>query len=119
MATTRFEQVGVWQKAHASVLAVYQLTAQFPKHETYSLSSQLRRAAVSVPANFAEGYKKASRADKARFLNIAQGSLEESRYYLILARDLGYADTTEMTRNLEEISRMLTAYHRQLLSPVS
>ncbi|HEX8342074.1 MAG TPA: four helix bundle protein [Tepidisphaeraceae bacterium] len=117
--TQRFEQVGVWQKAHAWVLSVYRLTEQFPKHETYGLASQLRRAAVSIPANFAEGYKKRSRADKARFLNIAQGSLEESRYYLILAKDLGYADTMEMQSNLDEISRMLDAYVRRLLSPVS
>jgi hypothetical protein len=68
------------------------MTSAFPKSETYGLAAQARRAAVSVPANIAEGFKKRGRLDKARFMNIAQGSLEESRYYLILARDLGYVD---------------------------
>lgn len=111
-ATRRFEEVGVWKKAHAWVLAVYQLTAQFPKHETYGLSSQLRRSAVSVPANFAEGYRKTSRTDKARYMNIAQGSLEESRYYLILARDLGYAirrRPQSIQRRSVECCRLTTA----------
>ena len=82
-----FPDVAVWQKAHAWVLAVYRLTESFPRHELFGLTSQLRRAAVSIPANFAEGYKKRSTADKARFYNIAQGSIEECRYYLILAHD--------------------------------
>jgi len=79
----------------------------------------MRRAAVSIPANFAEGYKKRGRSDKARFMNIAQGSVEEVRYYLILSSDLGYADTEKAMRDLDEVSRMLDAYHRTLLSPVS
>jgi four helix bundle protein len=74
------------------------MTAQFPKYETYGLSQQMRRAAVSVPANIAEGFRKRGRPDKARFLNTAEGSLEESRYYLILAQDLGYAATDELAR---------------------
>ena len=118
-ATQRFQDVGVWKKSHAWVLSIYRLTEAFPKHEIYGLRSQLRRAAVSVPANFAEGYKKIGRADKARFLNIAQGSIEESRYYLILTADLGYANTTEAMIALDEVSRMLDAYHHRLLSPVS
>ena len=87
-----FENVALWKKAHAWVLDVYRFTEGFPKHEMFGLTSQLRRAAVSVPDNFAEGFQKTSRADKVRFYNIAQGSLEESRYYLILARDLNYGD---------------------------
>jgi len=118
-ATQRFEQVVVWQKAHALVLGVYRLTESFPKHELFGLVSQMRRAAVSIPANFAEGYKKRGRSDKARFMNIAQGSVEEVRYYLILSSDLGYADTEKAMRDLDEVSRMLDAYHRTLLSPVS
>jgi four helix bundle protein len=100
----------VWQKAHRFVLSVYRLSEHFPAKETYGLTSQFRRAAVSVPANIAEGFKKRSKPDKARFMNIAQGSLEECRYYLILTRDLGYGDTHELTTQLEEVSRMLDSY---------
>ena len=88
-----FRELVVWQKAHRFVLSVYEMTAAFPKHETYGLAAQLRRAAVSIPANIAEGFRKRSKPDKVRFLNIAEGSLEESRYYLILAQDLDYAQT--------------------------
>jgi four helix bundle protein len=102
-----FEDVTVWKKAHGWVLAIYRFTEAFPKHETFGLTSQLRRAAVSVPANFAEGFKKRGKSDKARFYNIAQGSLEECRYYLILSRDLGYGETRVLMESLEEISRML------------
>lgn len=116
MAAKTFEDVAVWKKAHAWVLAVYRFTEKFPRHELFGLTSQLRRAAVSIPANFAEGFKKKSRADKARFYNIAQGSLEECRYYMILARDLGYADTADLLSSLEEISRMLEAYSRSMLT---
>jgi four helix bundle protein len=70
----------------------------------------MRRAAVSVPANIAEGFKKKTLPDKAKYLNIAQGSLEESRYYLILARDLGYGDTSHLMMQLEETSKLLEAY---------
>jgi len=83
-----FEDLVVWQKAHSFVLAIYDSSATFPKQEMYGLVSQLRRAAVSIPANIVEGFKKRGRADKARFMNIAQGSAEECRYYLILSTDL-------------------------------
>jgi len=109
-----FEDLLVWQKAHAWVLGVYRFSENFPAKETYALTSQFRRSAVSVPANIAEGFKKAGAADKKRFMNIAQGSLEESRYYLILARDLGYGDSAELLQNLEEISRMLDAYTKAI-----
>ena len=89
-----FQDLIVWQKAHAFVLQVYEATRRFPKEELYGLSSQFRRAAVSIPANIAEGFRKQSKQDKARFLNISEGSLEECRYYLILAHDLGYLDKT-------------------------
>jgi four helix bundle protein len=116
MASKSFEQVIVWQKAHAWVLNVYRFSAAFPRHELFALTSQLRRAAVSVPANFAEGFKKRSRADKLRFYNMAQGSLEECRYYLILARDLDYGDSRPLLEQLQEISRMLDAYMLSLSS---
>ena len=114
-----FEDLIVWQKAHAWVLAVYRFTDSFPAKEVYSLTSQFRRSAVSIPANIAEGFKKTGVADKKRFMNIAQGSLEESRYYLILSRDLGYGDTAMLLQNLEEISRLLTAYTKAIETPGS
>jgi four helix bundle protein len=80
----------------------------------FGLVSQLRRAAVSVPANFAEGFKKRTNPDKARFYNIAQGSLEECRYYLILSRDLGYGETAGLMEQLREVSCMLDSYSRTL-----
>jgi four helix bundle protein len=106
----------VWQKAHAWVLVVYRLSEVFPAKENYALTSQLCRAAMSVPANIAEGFKKRGPRDKLRFFNIAQGSLEESRYFLILARDLGYADVRESQEKLEEVSRLLEAYYRTILN---
>jgi four helix bundle protein len=111
-----FEQLIVWQKAHQLVLGIYRFTENFPRHEIYGLTSQLRRAAVSVPANIAEGFKKRGRADKARFLNIAQASLEECRYYLILAKDLNYGDTTRLQPQLEEVSKLLGAYAAKILA---
>jgi four helix bundle protein len=99
------------------VLAVYRFTAGFPRPETYGLSLQMRRAAVSVAANIAEGLAKRSQAEKARFLNGAEGSVEESRYFLILAQDLaGYGQTPDLMRLLEEVSRLLNTYTRTLLA---
>ncbi len=94
-----FKDLIVWQKAHEFVFQVYILTGSFPKHETYGLSSQMRRAAVSIAANIAEGFRKRGKADKARFLNTAEGSLEESHYYLLLARDLHYAETEALMKS--------------------
>ena len=111
-----FTDVVVWQKAHAWVLDVYRFTETFPRHELFGLTSQLRRAATSIPANFAEGFGKRGVADKARFFNIAQGSIEECRYYLILAKDLGYGDTHQLAMSLEEVGRMLDAYSRAMTS---
>jgi four helix bundle protein len=99
------------------VLELYKLTGGFPKQEQYALTIQMRRAAVSIPANIAEGFRRRTRPEKARFLNIAQGSLEECRYYLILSQDLGYASTDALSNRIEEISRMLTAYTNALLTP--
>jgi len=104
-----FEDLIVWQKAHHFVLAVYRLTKTFPKDEMYGLSSQFRRASISVAANIAEGFGKRGKADKLRFLNIAQGSLEERRYYLILTRDLGYGDVNDLLIFIAEISKVLGA----------
>ena len=105
-----FEDVIAWQKAHQFVLDVYRLSECFPRHELFGLTSQLRRAAVSIPANFAEGFRKVTTADKLRFYGIALSSLEECRYYLRLAKDLKYGETEPLRSNLEEISKMLTSY---------
>lgn len=109
-----FQELLVWQKAHQLVLAVYRLTDAFPKHELFALTSQLRRAAVSVPANVAEGFRRRGLKDKIRFFNIAEGSLEEVQYYFILAKDLGYADTHLMTEQANEVSRLLDSYSRTM-----
>ncbi len=114
-----FEDLIVWQKAHAFVVAAYRFSDAFPPKEIYALTNQFRRAAVSIPANIAEGFKKTGVADKRRFMNTAQGSLEECRYYLILARDLGYGDDSQLRPQLEEVSRLLDAYTRAIETPGS
>ena len=104
-----FEQLEVWQWAHKLVLAVYHLTQSIPSDEKFGLIAQMRRAAVSVPANIAEGFKRHGRADKRHFYNIAQASLEELRYYFILCRDLGYKlDSPGLANQADHIGRMLT-----------
>jgi four helix bundle protein len=115
-AAKSFRDLLVWQKAHQFVLNVYEHSAAFPRVETYGLTSQLRRAAVSIPANISEGFRRRGKPDKARFLNIAQGSLEECRYYLILAQDLRYGSSEELMRQVEEVSRMLQVYARAVVS---
>ena len=109
-AIKTFEDVLVWQKAHAFVLLVYRATKRFPADEKYGLTSQLRRSAVSIPANFAEGFGKRTKADKLRFYTIARGSLEETRYYLILSKDLGLLTTDRLMTALQEVSKLLHGY---------
>ena len=116
---TRFEELLVWQKSHALALRVYRLTKGFPKEELFGLTSQMRRSAVSVPANIAEAFSKSSRPDKARIMNISQASLEELRYYVILGRDLGYIQKEIETSDLDDVARMLAAYIRTLKAPSS
>ena len=111
-----FQDLVVWQKAHQFVLAVHHYSDYFPQKEIYGLTSQFRRAAISIAASIAEGFKKKGVADKARFLNIAQGSLEECRYYLILAKDLGYGDSPELLPQLEEVSKLLEKYTTTILN---
>ena len=108
-----FQRVIAWQKAHEFVLLVYRISKHFPDDERFGLTSQLRRAAVSIEANIAEGYRKLSKSDKLRFLNIAQGSLEECRDYHILAKDLNYIDENEfeqMRISILMASKFLNAY---------
>ncbi|MDX2112037.1 MAG: four helix bundle protein [Verrucomicrobiota bacterium] len=109
-----FTDAVVWQKAHQFVLAVYRFTEVFPKHELFGLTSQLRRAAVSIPSNFAEGFKKRTKPDKLKFYNIAQGSIEECKYYLILTNDLKYGATSVLSIQLEEVARLLESYSAAL-----
>ena len=111
-----FRDLIVWQKAHQFVLSVYRSTAVFPKQELYGLTSQFRRAAVSIASNIAEGFKKTGKSDKCRYLNISQGSLEECRYYLILSQDLGYLDIQGLMCQLEEVSKLLEAYSKAILT---
>ena len=117
-AAKSFQDLIVWQKSHALALEVYRVTVHYPKSELYGLTSQVRRAATSVPANIAEGFKRASRADKARMLNLAQGSLEELRYFLLLANDLDYESRPRLAEDLDEVARLLDAYRRKILSSI-
>jgi four helix bundle protein len=105
-----FEDLIVWRKAHQYVLDCYKLTADFPRDEIFTLTAQMRRAAISIPANIAEGFRKRSTADRLRLYNISQGSIEESSYYLILTNDLGYADPSRLRSQLTEVSKLLEAY---------
>ena len=111
--TNNFHGIVAWQKAHELVLLVYNVTKSFTDYERFGLCSQFQRAAVSIPANIAEGYKKLSRADKLRFYNIAQGSLEECRYYVLLSKDLGYITEEHyniLFNTVEETSKLLNGY---------
>jgi len=108
----RFTELRVWQRSHALALDVYRLTRCFPVDERFGLVSQLRRAAASVPTNLAEGSKRRTSQDYARFLNIAEGSLAEVEYLLMLSRDLGYVQAEAVAPILvavADIARMLHA----------
>ena len=108
-----FENLIVWQKAHQFVLDVYKKTKSYPKDELFALTSQYRRAATSIAANIAEGYGKKGSSDKLRFYNIAEGSANECRYYIILSKDLGYVnpdDTNLLFNELTGIQKLLKSY---------
>ena len=111
-----FKELIVWQKAHQFALEIYRFTRAFPSDEKFGLTSQIRRAAVSVPANIAEGFPKRGASDKTRFFNIAQGSLEEVHYYLILAKDLGYGDSTKLVDLYDEVSEIVERLHPAILA---
>ena len=117
-----YRELTVWQKSYAFVLEVYRETGAFPRSELFGLTSQLRRAAVSVPANIAEGYCRDTRADYVRFLFIAQGSVGELDTLLSLARDLAYLDEAtaqQLTSLLTEVRRMLTRLVQSLRASTS
>jgi four helix bundle protein len=100
MATiASFPDLEVWREAHRLVLMIYQATATFPSGEQYGLTAQMRRAAVSIPANIVEGFKRRGWQEKVRFYNIAEASLEELKYFLILAHDLAYIQQVDLLEN--------------------
>ena len=106
---TSFRQLKAWQEAHELVLKVYQVTKGFPADERFGLVVQMRRAAVSVPANIAEGFKRRGIQDKVRFYNIAEGSLEEVKYFLILSQDLEYISSDgDLMSQAETVGRLLS-----------
>ncbi len=108
----RFTDIRVWQRSYALTLDVYRATASFPTAERFGLTSQLRRAAASVPTNIAEGSKRRKGQDYARFLNISEGSLAETENLLMLSRDLGFIARDKahgLLIEIAEISRMLSA----------
>jgi len=103
-----FRQLEAWQEAHRLVLIVYQVTKAFPGDERFGLVAQMRRAAISIPANIAEGFKRRGIQDKLRFYNISEGSLEEVKYYCILSKDLGYISCCDdLTTQSETVGRLL------------
>ena len=112
-----FREMKVWEKSHQLTLEVYKATAGFPREEMYGLTSQIRRASASIPANIAEGCGRSGVAELARFLHIAMGSASELDYHLMLARDLSFlADEhyVRLDRELAEVKRMLIAYLQKI-----
>jgi len=107
----RFTDLKVWQRSHSLALRVYRLTKALPADEKYGLVSQLRRAAVSVATNIAEGSKREGNQDFARFLNIAEGSLVETEYLIMLSRDLDYLTPTSVAPLLSEIKEVARMLH--------
>lgn len=113
-----FERLAAWQKAHSLVLGVYRATEEFPKSERWGLVDQLRRAAVSIPSNVAEGYGRSTDPEFGRFLSIALGSSSEVKYQLLLARDLHYLPETDyntLSANLDVIQRMLSTLRTRVV----
>ncbi len=118
MKVLHFQELNVWQKAHQLTLEIYNLTGKYPQEEKFGLISQIRRSSASICANLAEGYKKSTK-EFSRFIDIAEGSLEETKYHLILSKDLQYCDLAEFERiyNLAcEVGRMLNGLGQRLHS---
>ena len=117
--TSSFKDIKAWQIAHQFVIDVYRAVKAFPEEERFAPSSQFRRASVSIPANIAEGYKRLSKQEKLRFMNISQGSLEECRYYILLSKDLDYIspETHDYLNNeIEKVSWYLNAYCQGIIN---
>lgn len=106
-----FEDLIVWQKSHQLTLEVYKLSEAFPPSEQYGITSQMRRAAYSIPSNIAEGFAKRGIKDKLRFYNISQGSLQELKYFIILTHDLKYhKNKISFTHRTDEVGKLLSSY---------
>lgn len=108
-----FQDIKVWQKAHVLVIEIYKITVRFPSDEKYGLSSQIRRAMVSVASNIVEGFKRKSVKDRVHFYNVADASLEEVKYQLLVARDLKYINEIsycDLINSAEEVSKMLNSW---------
>jgi four helix bundle protein len=112
-----FKQLIVWEKAHQVTLSVYKATQQFPKDELYGLTSQLRRASASIPANIAEGCGRSGNGELSHFCHIAMGSASEVEYFLLLAADLEFINRSlyeTLNHDLIEVKRMLNAFIQKL-----
>lgn len=112
----KFEDLTAWQKAHHLTLKIYKLTQSFPAEEKFGLTSQIRRAAVSIPSNIAEGFTRHSNTEKIQFYNIAEASTEEVRYQLILSNDLNYAQTFQLQEDAAEVKRIIGGLIKSLRS---
>ena len=113
---SKYKELIVWQKANELALLIYKLADTFPKKETFGMTSQLRRAALSVPTNIVEGYGRRSKAELSRFLDIARGSLAETEYLLEFSRSLEYVtdDITPITSLIEEVEKLLWGFQKKL-----
>ena len=112
-----FKDLKVWKKGHELTLWIYQATKSFPKDEMYGLTSQLRRATASIPANIAEGCVRGSGAEFRRFLQVALGSASELEYHILLSHELGYLDKSQyesLENNATELKRMITSFIQKL-----
>jgi four helix bundle protein len=112
-----YEDLKIWQKSMSFVQVIYVTTRSFPKDKRYDLTSQMRRAAVSIPSNIAEGSQRVSRKDFAHFILIAKGSLAELRTQIRIAGNLGYCtdnQTSHLLTNAEEINKMMYAFYNSL-----
>lgn len=110
MTIKTFKEIVAWQKSHELVLLIYQFTGKYPKHELFGLVSQSRRCAVSIPSNIAEGFKRKTKNDSIHFYNMAESSLEELKYQMLLANDLKYISEHEYQQALnmaEEVGRLI------------
>jgi len=112
-AAKDFQNVPLWQKAHKFVLSVYNFSDYFPPKEVYGLTSQFRRAALSIPLCIVKSLREEGETERASLLQAARNFIEECRYYLILAKDLGYGDIRDLIPQLEEVGRMLEEYERR------
>lgn len=114
---TPFESLDVWKVAHELALFVYKVSSRFPQQEKFGITTQLRRAATAVPANIAEGNGRGTAREYAYFCRVAKGSLEEARYFALLARDLGFLSSEDYgrcTADYDRVGKMLHFLHASL-----